>query len=52
MFSITSMNLVESCSFAEPITIDIGNPFCSIATCIFVPKILLNPSCPITSPLF
>ena len=52
MFSITSMNSVESCSFAGPIIIDTGSELQSTATCIFVPDILLNPSYPVTSPLF
>ena len=49
---MTSMNLLESCSFAELRIMDIGSPFDSVTTCIFVPVILLNPSCPIMSPLF
>jgi len=52
MFSITSTNFVESCSFAELNTIDTGREWQSTATCIFVPEILLNPSYPIMSPLF
>ena len=31
---------------------DIGNPLPSTAACIFVPVILLNPSYPVTLPLF
>ena len=52
MFYMTSMNFVLSRWFAGLVLIEIGKPFCSTATCIFVPEILLNPSYPILSPLF
>ena len=49
---MTSISLVESCWLAELSTIDTGKELQSTATCIFVPEILLNPSYPVTSPLF
>ena len=35
---------MELYSFAGLVTIDIGKPFCSTATCIFVSIIFLEPS--------
>ncbi len=52
MFSNTSMNFVLSWTFAGLALIEIGSPVPSTATCIFVPRILLNPSYPVLSPLF
>ncbi len=46
------MNFVLSRWFAGLVLIEIGKPFCSTATCIFAPKIFLNPPYPILSPLF
>jgi len=50
--SMTPVSFVESLAFAEPVAIETGKPFCSTATCIFVPVILLNPSNPTASPPF
>ncbi len=52
MFSNTPMNFVLSWTFAGLALIEIGSPVLSTATCIFVPRIFLNPSYPVLPPLF
>ncbi len=52
MFSMTSADFALSCSFAGLVLIEIGNPFCPTATRVLAPEILLNPSYPVTLPLF